>query len=143
MNKQFNAIMSLSDEEKIAYLCAFTRLAKTDGRFDDIEKQYIQSIAKQYDVPSTRIEEIFEEHSDDEILKNLSKIKNRRVALELIKDLCFLAHVDDELSDEETLFIGRVGQAMNVELEKIEQISSWVIERIISEEEAKLIFDEI
>ena len=143
MNKQFNAIMSLSDEDKISYLRAFTRLAKTDGQFDDIEKQYIKSIAKQYDLPSTRIDEIFEEHSDDEILSALSNIKNRRVALELIKDLCFLAHVDDELSDEETLFIGRVGQAMNVELEKIEQISSWVIERIISEEEAKIIFDEV
>ena len=114
MNKQFNAIMSLSDEDKISYLRAFTRLAKTDGQFDDIEKQYIKSIAKQYDLPSTRIDEIFEEHSDDEILSALSNIKNRRVALELIKDLCFLAHVDDELSDEETLFIGRVGQAMNV-----------------------------
>jgi uncharacterized tellurite resistance protein B-like protein len=143
MSKQFDAIMSLSNEEKVAYLRAFTRLAKTDGQFDNVEKEYIKSIAKQYDVPATQIDEIFEIPSDDDLLQALSQIKNRRTALELIKDLCFLAHVDDELSDDETLFIGRVGQAMGVELEKIEQISSWVIEKIISEEEAKIIFEEL
>ena len=32
---------------------------------------------------------------------------------------------------------------MGVELEKIEQISNWVIDRIISAEEAKVIFEEV
>ena len=50
---------------------------------------------------------------------------------------------DDELSDQETLLIGRVGQAMGVELEKIEQISNWIIDRIIWLEQAKIIFEEV
>ncbi len=63
--------------------------------------------------------------------------------MELIKELCVLAHADDVLTDEETLFIGRVGQAMGVELDKIEQISNWVIDKIILAEEAKIIFEEV
>lgn len=143
MDRQFDAILSMSDDAKVAYLQAFTRLASIDGKFDDSEKAYIKSLAEQYTVPTERISEIFKLESDDEIIKSASKIKNRRAALELIKELCFLAHADDELSDEETLFIGRIGQAMGVELEKIEQISNWVIDRIISAEEAKVIFEEV
>ena len=60
----------------------------------------------------------------------------------LIKEMCILAHADNELTDDEVLLIGRVGQAMGVELEKIEQISRWVIDRVIWLEEAKLIFEE-
>ena len=63
--------------------------------------------------------------------------------MELIKEMCVLAHADDELSDQETLLIGRVGQAMGVELEKIEQISNWIIDRIIWLEQAKIIFEEV
>ncbi len=143
MDRQFDAILSMSDDAKVAYLQAFTRLASIDGKFDDSEKAYIKSLAEQYTVPTERISEIFKLESDDEIIKSVSKIKNRRAALELIKELCFLAHADDELSDKETLFIGRIGQAMGVELEKIEQISNWVIDRIISAEEAKVIFEEV
>ena len=56
--------------------------------------------------------------------------------------MCILAHSDNSLSENEILFIGRIGQAMGVELEKIEQISQWVIARIILEEEGHLIFEE-
>ena len=46
------------------------------------------------------------------------------------------------LSDEETLFIGKVGIALGIEMEKIEQISNWVIDHIIWLEQAKIIFEE-
>lgn len=55
--------------------------------------------------------------------------------------MCLLANADSDLSDNETLLIGRVGQAMGVELEKIQQISQWVIDRIIWLEEGKIIFE--
>ena len=63
--------------------------------------------------------------------------------MELIKEMCVLAHADDELSDEETALIGKVGMAMGIDLDKIEQISNWVIGRLIWLEEAKIIFEEV
>ena len=143
MDKQFDAIMSMTDDAKVAYLKAFTRLAHADGSFDDSEKAFIKDLAENYVVPADRLEEIYAADNDEEIIKEVSAIKNRRAALELIKELCFLAHADDELTDDETLFIGRIGQAMNVELDKIEQISNWVIDKIILSEEAKIIFEEV
>ena len=75
-------------------------------------------------------------------MKEVKIIKNRHLALELIKEMCMLSHVDNLLSDEETLFIGKVGIALGIEMEKIEQISNWVIDRIIWMEQAKYIFEE-
>ena len=76
-------------------------------------------------------------------MESVKIIDNRKAALELIKEMCILAHADNELSESETLLIGRVGQAMGIELEKIQQISQWVIDRIIWMEEAKIIFEEV
>ena len=75
-------------------------------------------------------------------LADVAKIKNRHLALELIREMCMLSHVDNVLSDNETLIIGKIGLAMNVELEKIEQISNWIIDHIIWLEQAKIIFEE-
>ena len=142
MDKQFDAIMSMSDDAKVAYLQAFARLASSDGNFDDNEKAFIKDLAENYVLPNNRLDEVFSIDNDEQIIANVSQIKNRRAALELIKELCYLAHADDELSDRETLFIGKVGQAMNVELEKIEQISNWVIRGIEWEEEGAEIFSD-
>ncbi len=143
MDKQFDSIMSMTDDAKVAYLKAFTRLASADGVFDDSEKAFIKDLAERYVVPSERLPEIFAADDNEKIIEDVKQIRNRRAALELIKELCFLAHADDELTDDETLFIGRVGQAMNIELEKIEQISNWVIDKIILAEEARIIFEEV
>ena len=38
--------------------------------------------------------------------------------------------------------IGKIGLAMGIELEKIEQISNWIIDHVIWLEQAKIIFEE-
>ena len=134
-------LAEMSDDEKIIFLKVLTRLARADGKLDDNERDFIREIAVVYNVPANGFEEIINVNSDDEIVAEVKKIKNRKLALELIKEMCLLANADSDLSDNETLLIGRVGQAMGVELEKIQQISQWVIDRIIWLEEGKIIFE--
>ena len=57
--------------------------------------------------------------------------------------MCMLANSDGDLNNREVLLIGRVGQAMGLSLDKIEQISQWVIDRIVWLEEGKVIFEEV
>ncbi len=143
MDAYLEEMLKMSEDNRIAYLKAFVKLASTDGEFDEKEKQFIKKLATTYQISENRIDEIFNRGSDEEIIEEVKKIDNRKIALGLIKELCILAHADDTLSDEETLFIGRVGQAMGIELDKIEQISNWVIDKIILAEEAKIIFEDI
>ena len=52
----------------------------------------------------------------------------------------YLGYEDGDLSDPEILFISKVGMALNIPLEKMEQISNWVIRGIEWEEEGAEIF---
>lgn len=138
-----DSLSQLAENEQIAYLKILVYLAKVDGNFEDSEKRFIRDMALLYGVSDDKLAEITEDVDMKTILKSADLIKDRRVALELVKDLCVLAHADEELLDEEVEFIGDVGQKMGVSLDKIEQISRWVIDRIIWLEESKIIFEEI
>lgn len=143
MELDMEYLTKLNEEQRIAFMKALARLANADGKLDDDEKEFIREAAKIYGVPEGRLEEILKQGSDDEVVEAVKIIDNRRVALELVKEMCVLAHADDELSDNEILLIGRIGQAMGIEPKKIEQISQWVIDRLIWVEEGKIIFEEV
>lgn len=137
--KNNSHFLNLNEEQKIIFLKALAYMAKIDGRLDEDEIKYIKDIAAEYQISQST--EIFD-FKEEEFFNQIKKLNNRRICLELIKELCFLGHSDSDLSDEEVLFIGKIGAAMNIGLEKIEQISNWVVDKIIWEEQGKLIFEE-
>lgn len=135
-----NFVANLSQEQKIVFLKALFYLANIDGNRDEQEIKYIVDAAKTYKIEN--FEDIFKETSQEEILSELKTLNNRRACLELIKELCLLGHSDSDLTDDETLFIGHAGLAMGIELEKIEQISNWIVDKIIWLEQGKIIFED-
>lgn len=127
-------------KEKEVFFQVLIHLSATDGHADESETEFIREAAESQGLKN--IDKLFTPTDEQEILKKVKVIKNRHLALELIKEMCTLSHVDNLLSDEETLFIGKVGIALGIEMEKIEQISNWIIDRIIWLEQAKYIFEE-
>ncbi len=127
-------------KEKNVFFRVLIHLSASDGHTDETEVNFVKKAAQVHGVKD--IDNLLVESNEDDILKEVKIIKNRHLALELIKEMCMLSHVDNLLSDEETLFIGKVGIALGIEMEKIEQISNWVIDRIIWLEQAKYIFEE-
>ena len=135
-------LSKLNEDQRIAFMKALASLANADGKLDQEEVDFIKQVAVIYGVPEERVQEILQIQNEDEVVAAVKLIDNRRAALELIKEMCILAHADNELSDSEVMLIGRVGQSMGVELEKIEQISNWIIDKIIWLEQAKEIFED-
>ncbi|MBR1601452.1 MAG: TerB family tellurite resistance protein [Alphaproteobacteria bacterium] len=133
-------LSNASSEEKEIFFKVLIHLSASDGHTDESEIGFIKEAAITHGIK--KIDDLFAVSNEDDILKEVKIIKNRHLALELIKEMCMLSHVDNLLSDEETLFIGKVGIALGIEMEKIEQISNWVIDRIIWMEQAKYIFEE-
>ena len=144
MPADFNFLTShlakASSAEKEAFFRTLLCLSAVDGSTDETEIKYITQTAAEYDV--TNLDELVDFKNEDEILEQVKIIKDRHLAMELIREMCMLSHADSVLSDEETLFIGKVGLTLGLEIEKIEQISNWIIDRIIWLEQAKLIFEE-
>ena len=135
-----NFVINLSQEQKIIFLKALLYLANIDGNRDEDEIKYIKNAVLNYKIKD--LQAIFKPTTEEEIIEELKTIEDRRICLELIKEMCLLGHSDSDLSDEETLFIGHAGLAMGIELEKIEQISNWVIDKIIWLEQGKIIFED-
>ncbi len=135
-----NFVIKLSQEQKIIFLKALLYLANIDGNRDEDEIKYIKNAVLNYKIKD--LQAIFKPTTEEEIIEELKTIEDRRICLELIKEMCLLGHSDSDLSDEETLFIGHAGLAMGIELEKIEQISNWVIDKIIWLEQGKIIFED-
>ncbi len=143
MKNSVNYIARLSEDEKVVFLRVLATLARIDGNFDEDEQAFVKDIAVIFGVPQSKFDVILASLSDDELVKEAAKIKNRQAALQLIKEACLLANSDGDLSEREVVLIGRIGQAMGIELEKIEQISQWVIDRIVWLEQGKMIFEQV
>ena len=143
MERDMNYAKDLSVEDKKVFLQTLMQLAKTDGSVDGGEKKFIVELARLFGVSSQDAEEIKRKRDDDEVVEAAKVITDRHVAMELVKEMCMLANSDGDLTDREMLLIGRVGLAMGLELEKIEQISRWVVDRIVWIEEGKIIFEKL
>ena len=140
-NSDDNYIAGMDESDKITFLKVLSVLAKSDGSFDENQKERIEDTAIMFGISADKIPAILQEKSQEETIKKASEIKNRRVALALIREACFLANSDGDLKDEEILYIGKIGEAMGIDLEKIEQISQWVIDHIILQAQKKIIFE--
>ncbi len=141
-----NNVSNLSEmtkEQKVVFLQALVCLARADGKFDENEKDFVQEVSIAYGVPFESFEEICSIKDADELVEKVKLITDRHHAMHLVKEMCVLANCDTAVSDEEVLLIGRVGTAMGLEPEKIQQISQWVLDRIIWLEEGKLIFEKV
>lgn len=140
---QTNYIAQMSENERKVFIKILAALARADGNFDDDEKSFIKDLAVAFNLSETTAENLLIETPKEQLINEASQIKNRQAALQLIKEACLLANSDGDLSESEIVFIGKIGQAMGVELEKIEQISQWVIDHIIWLEEGKIIFEQV
>ncbi len=133
-------LSSLTAGQKEIFFKTVAYLTSIDGHVDDEEVIYIKETAASLGFEQT--DSLFAQATEAELLAALKNFAPRPVCLELVKELCLLAHADRDLSPAETLFIGHVGLTLGLDLNKIEQISNWVIDNIILDEQAKIIFEE-
>ncbi len=140
-SKQDDLKFLISEQDKIIFLRVLTALSKIDNHFSESEKDAIIDSAIMFGIPESKIPTIFNDASPDKVLSEAAQITDRCLALYLIKETCLIANIDGDLSDDEVIFIGKLGEAMNIELEKVEQISQWVLDYLLLQEQEKIIFE--
>ena len=84
-----------------------------------------------YEIPEAEIVNIMKNLNKEQILEKVSRITERKKALQLVKELCFLANSDSGLDDDEIDFIIDIAERLNVENEKIKQINKWVLDKLV------------
>ena len=84
-----------------------------------------------YEIQEAEIVNIMKNLNKEHILEKVSRITERKKALQLVKELCFLANSDSGLDDDEIDFIIDIAERLNVENEKIKQINKWVLDKLV------------
>ena len=134
-----DSLKDVISKEKTAFVAVLGYLAKLDG-FTEDESDFINDIASIYGLSQKELEEASKNRDEEETLKILSYITTPSTQLELIRELFFLGYADGNLSNNEVIFVSKVGEALGISVDTIERISDWVIRGIEWEEEGAEIF---
>lgn len=135
-------IKELSVEEKIVFLKVICKLIKADGSIDEDEINFLKKTAEFFGVDNAAVLEVIKVADSIDCVAEAKKITNRSHALQLIKELCALANVDDDLDDKELDIIIDSAHAMNIEDEKIILINRWVLDSQIVAQTGRIILEE-
>ena len=125
--------------EKATFLATLNFAAKLDGVTQD-EIIFIDEIAEDFKASKDEPDVAKKERDEDAILALLPNITNEKTKKELLRELFFLGYADGNLSDNEVIFLSKVGNKLGIDDETIERISEWVIRGIEWEEEGQELF---
>ncbi len=125
--------------EKAVFVAVLAHAAQING-VTDSEVEFIKDIAHNFALDEVQVQKASEPRNEIETIALLKYIVNPKTKLELVRELFFLGYADGNLSNEEVLFVSKVGNALSLSIETIEKISDWVIRGIEWEEEGEEIF---
>ena len=135
-------IKELTTEEKIVFLKIICRLIKSDGSIDEDEIAFLKQTAEFFGVDNNAVLGVIQMADSIDYVVEARKITNRSHALQLIKEMCALANVDDDLDDKELDIIIDAAHAKNIEDEKIILINRWVLDSQIVAQTGRIIMEE-
>ena len=131
MDKEYDYIKGLTSEEKRIFVECFCCMVYSDKKVVKEEIDFLKSIGKMYGIEEKEIVSILQNLNKASIMDKAGSITDRKKALHLVKELCFLANSDTGLEDDEIDFIIDEAEKMNIESDKIKQINKWVLDKIV------------
>ncbi len=135
-------INELSMLEKTVFLKLFCKIIKADSTVDNDEIDFLKMIAARYGVDNATLVGIIKETDSINVSAEAAQITNRYHSLQLIKELCVLANIDDDLHDNELDIVIDAARAMNIEDDKVVLINRWVLDSLILSKTGKIIMEE-
>lgn len=140
LNEIPSYLATATKKQKYVFFQTLICLAQIDGHTDETEIDFIKDIARKNELDDMQL--LTDYASNQEVIDSVKIISDRHLAIELIYEMCKLAHVDSALSDNEIMFIGKIGRSLGIDIDKIEQISNFVIDLLTLNDNAKIIFEE-
>ncbi|MBR6356181.1 MAG: hypothetical protein IKR92_04935 [Alphaproteobacteria bacterium] len=133
-------ISTLSYDEKIVFLKIFCCLVRADGKIEADEISFLKDIAGRYGIDNNTVVSIIKEPRINYV-DEARKIKSRQHALQLVKEMCVLANIDNDLADNELDIVIDSARAMGIEDNKIVLINRWVLDSLILSKTGEIIME--
>ncbi len=133
-------INELDEEQREAFLNAIAHVAWADGGIAGAEEAFVEGVASIYELSDEAVKRVMKPKAENEILSEVTKIDDPTIQLCLIRELFSLGYADGDLSDREILVIGKIAEVLDVPMDKVEEISDWVLEGIEWQERGEELF---
>lgn len=134
-------INELTEDEKLTFIKLFCMLVKVDGYIEAEEVEILKVVAQKYGLNDSVIVSIIGEIDNLNLAEVVRGIQSRKYALELIKELCFFANIDENLDEKEVDFIINVAQNLNIEGDKVILINRWVLDKLALDKAGRTILE--
>lgn len=135
-------IASLGNDEKIIFLKIFCKMINVDGSVDGEEINFLKGVAVRFGVNKDLVLDIVKMSSLIDVVDEAKKITVRSHALQLVKELCVLANIDENLHDNELDLIIDCARAMNIEDDRVILINRYVLDSLVLAKTGKIILEE-
>jgi len=141
MDKEYDYIATLTDNEKRVFVESFCCLVYADGNVAKEEIDFLKNIGKMYGITEQEIVSILKNMKKDEVLEKTATISDHVKAMQLIKELCYLANSDTGLDDNEIDFIIDVAEKVGVNSDDLKKINKWVLDKIVLQKTWEIILN--
>lgn len=137
-----NFIRSLSEKERFIFLKIICGMVAADRKVSREELVYLRELALKYGASGDKLSVMIKSAETDMLLKQARMITDRVKALALIKDMCMVANLDTDLTDNEIDYILDVAEAMGIDDKRVRDINAVVNEYLAVSQKAALLLEQ-
>lgn len=119
-------IKKLSEEDKIIFIEAFMAVISCDGKISAEEKRFMFDVAKIYGIGKTQFAEILKNFNLELFFAKVPKLNDRKIRLQLIREMLILMSADNEVVDKEVDVILKTAEFLGIEDERVRALNIWV-----------------
>ena len=123
-------VLPLTLEQKFVYLRLIGRLVCADSISNLIEKKYIQDLMRRFQFSVDDIKNISVYSPSDELKTVLQPIQGRKMALDLLHCLWFVASIDDNIADHEITIIRQTANILGINENEVLKLNGFVQDEI-------------
>lgn len=140
MRNLYNAI-TLTEEQKIAYIRVLAYLAKSDRNPDYIEQNFISKLLDRMNLSPDVLKKIYIPRNNEELYRALMPICTRAIAIDLLHCLWFAASVNTIISDDEIMIIRKIAQILRIDNDTLLSIHHFVTDEIMFLQHAREVLE--
>lgn len=137
-----NFIDTLSQGERFIFLKIICGTVAANRQVSRAELLYLKEMALKYEVSGESLANMIKSADRKTLIMQARMITDRSKALTLIKDMCMVSNIDNNLDDHEIDYILDIAEAMNIEPDRVKDINNVVNEYLAVSQKACVLLEQ-
>ena len=135
-------IDTLTPGERFIFLKIICGTVAANRQVSRAELLYVKEMALKYEVSGESLANMIKSSDRKSLIMQARMITDRAKALTLIKDMCMVCNIDNNLDDKEIDYILDIAEAMGIEADRVKDINNVVNEYLAISQKACILLEQ-